>query len=396
MPIRWLMLGVLFLVRLAMGYQFQSVASVSAQLVENLGLSYAQVGTLIGLFLLPGIAIAIPSGALTRAVRDRFLLLAGAVAMIVGAVLMGSSADATSLYAGRLVTGIGGSIFNVILTKMVTEWFIEHELVTALAVMLSAWPVGISLGLVTQGLIADAHGWPWAMYATGVVAFVALVLTATLYRDPPGAARRPDQPLRFGLPRRQLIHVSIVGVAWTLYNMAIIIVVSFLPDVLVSHGYAPNPARSVTSLATWTMLLSLPLGGRLLEASGRITAWITATLALAAIAMLTASQGVAPEALCIAIGVSLGIPAGALMALSAEAVTPANRGPGLGVFFTWYYVGMTLGPAAAGWLRDVTGRADAPIVLGAAASVVVIAAVGALRLLQRIWPIERAQGAMRV
>lgn len=82
---RWTMLLILFLVRLAMGFQFQSVASTSAQLIDAFGLSYAQVGTLIGLFLLPGVFIAIPSGALTRAISDKNLLMLGAVTMTVGA-----------------------------------------------------------------------------------------------------------------------------------------------------------------------------------------------------------------------------------------------------------------------------------------------------------------------
>ena len=180
------MLLVLFLVRLAMGYQFQSVASVSSHLVTELGLTYTQVGTLIGFFLLPGIFIAIPSGALTRAVRDKNLLMIGALAMIIGALIMASAHGTDALYVGRLITGIGGSIFNVILTKMVTDWFIEHEILTALAVMLTAWPIGISVGLITQGGIADAYGWSWVMHATGVLAFAALILTAVLYRDAPG------------------------------------------------------------------------------------------------------------------------------------------------------------------------------------------------------------------
>jgi len=77
--VRWLMLLILFVVRLAMGFQFQSVASTSAQLVETFGLSYAQIGTLIGFFLLPGVFISIPSGALTRTVSDKNLLMAGAL-----------------------------------------------------------------------------------------------------------------------------------------------------------------------------------------------------------------------------------------------------------------------------------------------------------------------------
>ena len=85
MPQRWIMLLVLFLVRLAMDYQFQSVASVSSHLVRDLGFTFLEIGTLIGFFLLPGIFIAIPSGILTRRVTNKNLLMIGAVTMMVGA-----------------------------------------------------------------------------------------------------------------------------------------------------------------------------------------------------------------------------------------------------------------------------------------------------------------------
>jgi predicted MFS family arabinose efflux permease len=390
MPLRWVMLIVLFLVRLAMGYQFQSVASVSTHLVSELGLSYTQVGTLIGFFLLPGIFIAIPSGTLTRAVTDKNLLMIGALTMIVGALVMATADGVDSLYTGRLITGIGGSIFNVILTKMVTDWFIGHEIVTALAVMLTAWPIGISLGLLTQGDIADAHGWPWAMHATGVLAFVALILTATLYREPPGLDGAPDQPLQIGLPLRQFVHISVVGVGWTFYNAALIIFVSFAPDVLAEYGYSPSVARSTTSMAMWAMLISIPFGGRLLEVFGWMTVSIVVTISAAAAAMLAVSQGMAPQVLCAVFGVTFGIPAGVLMALTAQALSADNRGPGLGIFYTWYYVGMTASPALAGWTRDFSGSAAAPLILGAGLLGGVILNVGILRLLQVTWPIETA------
>jgi hypothetical protein len=75
---RWSMLAILFIVRLAMGYQFQSISSVSTQLVDTFGFSYTQVGTLIGLVLLPGVFMALPSGAMTRAATDKTLLMIGA------------------------------------------------------------------------------------------------------------------------------------------------------------------------------------------------------------------------------------------------------------------------------------------------------------------------------
>src|SRR5687768_14016938 len=103
LPERWLMLGVLFLVRLAMGYQFQSVASVSSHLVDDLDFTYVEIGTLIGLFLLPGVFLAIPSGLVTRAVRDRKLLMIGAATMIVGALIMAAAETPRMLYVGRFV-----------------------------------------------------------------------------------------------------------------------------------------------------------------------------------------------------------------------------------------------------------------------------------------------------
>ena len=83
MALRWWMLLVLFLVRIAMGYQFQTIASSSEHLMQAFGLSYAEVGALIGFFLLPGVLFAIPSGLVTRALADKTLLMIGALVMMV-------------------------------------------------------------------------------------------------------------------------------------------------------------------------------------------------------------------------------------------------------------------------------------------------------------------------
>jgi predicted MFS family arabinose efflux permease len=395
MPQRWLMLLVLFLVRLAMGYQFQSVASVSSHLVEELGFTFLEVGTLIGFFLLPGIFIAMPSGILTRRVTNKNLLMIGAVTMMVGAWVMATAETPRELFTGRLITGVGGTIFNVILTKMVTEWFLGKEIVTALAIMLTAWPIGISLGLLTQGVIADSYGWPWAFHATGALALVSFLLTAFLYRDPTVDPEAAEERFRFGVPHRQFIHVTVISFGWALFNASLIILVSFAPDVLVNEGYSPDRARSIVSLAMWATLLSIPLGGRVLEVFGWITVSIIGTLSMASLLMVGIAYGVAPEVLCLAFGLVAGIPAGALVALTSEALTAENRGPGLGIYYTGYYIGMTVGPVLAGWSRDASGSVAAPILLGAAMLVCVVLSVVALRVLQRAWPIRGTPQAVR-
>jgi len=88
---RWLILATLFLVRTAMGFQFQAVASVSSFLVEDLAIDYARLGTLIGLYHLPGIALAFPGGLLGKRFGDKRVVAAGLGLMAFGGLLMCSA-----------------------------------------------------------------------------------------------------------------------------------------------------------------------------------------------------------------------------------------------------------------------------------------------------------------
>ena len=60
----WAALAVLTAARTSLGFQFQSLASVSPVVVADLSLSYADLGALIGLYFLPGVVIALPGGVL--------------------------------------------------------------------------------------------------------------------------------------------------------------------------------------------------------------------------------------------------------------------------------------------------------------------------------------------
>src|SRR5262245_37284583 len=57
---RWIILLVLFLARTAMAYQFQTVGALGPILVDALLIDFVWLGTLIGLYMLPGAALAIP------------------------------------------------------------------------------------------------------------------------------------------------------------------------------------------------------------------------------------------------------------------------------------------------------------------------------------------------
>ena len=63
---RWGILAILFMVRLVMPFQFQSVAAVAPLLTTKFAVNIADIGLLIGLYFTPGIALALPGGAAGR------------------------------------------------------------------------------------------------------------------------------------------------------------------------------------------------------------------------------------------------------------------------------------------------------------------------------------------
>src|SRR5262249_41753904 len=144
---RWLVLAVLFLARTAMAFQFQAVAALSSSVIAEFRIDYARLGWLIGLYLLPGIVIAYPGGLLGRPFWDKRTALLGRALMAAGGRLMAAD-DISTVTAGRLISGVGAVLVNVLLTKMTADWFVGREIGTALALLVGSWPLGIGLALV--------------------------------------------------------------------------------------------------------------------------------------------------------------------------------------------------------------------------------------------------------
>lgn len=374
---RWLMLGVLFLARTAMAIQFQSVAAVSPFLMDGLAIDYAGLGALIGLYMLAGIVVSLPGGLLGARFGDKRVVLVGLFAMTVGGALMGVSENYMLAAAGRLLSGAGAVLFNVLVTKMVADWFAGRESVVSMAILVSSWPLGLGLALVLWGPLAAATSWPAAMMATAVLCALALALMAVLYRAPPrvsavgtlGALWRRFSGRELGL-------TLLAGLVWTLYNVGYIVLVSFAPAFLLARGYSATQSGAIASAATWTLLLTIPLGGWLAQRTGRADLILALCLFGIVLALAAIPYVDAPLILLIVAGLIYGPPAGIIMSLQVQAVRAQNLALGFGIFYTCYYAGMTGLPALAGLARDLTDDPGAPLLFAAAMVLASLAAFG--------------------
>ena len=371
----------LFLVRTTFAFQFQSVASLSPFLRDDLAISHAQVGTLIGLYMLPGVVIALPGGFMAKSVGDKRMASYGLLLMLLGGVVFGLSDSYALAVLGRLISGTGAVLLNLVATKMVIDWFAGREIRFALAVMVSSWPFGIALGLVTQNAMADALSWQSVMFLTGGISAVGLAGILLLVGVRETAARSEVHTPLFSLTRIELLLASLAGLAWAAYNVGFVMFVSFGPDVLTEKGYSDVDAGALVSIGVWATMFSIPIGGYLGEKLGRPQATIMIFASLLTITIGVFPYLALPAVLSMLFGVMIGPPTGPLVALPSDAVSAGNRGPGLGVFYVWYYVAMAVGPAVAGAARNMTGSASTPLLIGAGLFASTVVFVGLFRVL---------------
>jgi MFS family permease len=268
---------------------------------------------------------------------------------------------------------------NILLAKIVSDWFTGKELSTAMAIMLTSWPVGLGLAATTLGGVAAGTSWRTAVMATAAAAGLG-VLLMLLCRDAPGAA---GGPARAALRGRELGLSLSAGFAWGCFNASLVAIVAFGPGLLIARGATLGDAGRVVSLAIWLTMLSVPLGGLLTDRLERPTFLIvTGSLVAAGTMLLIPVLAHAVLAFCL-VGLAIGAPPGGLMALLPKALPPERLATGFGVFYTVFYVMMALTQPAAGLVRDLAGDPAAPIVFAALVMVATVAGLAIFRRLER-------------
>jgi len=361
---RWFALAVLFVIRLTMAFQFQSVAAVAPLLGERFGVGLADIGWLIGLYFAPGVALALPGGAIGRRLGDRPTVIVSLLLMLIGELAMALSPSWPIQIAGRLVSGAGGVMFNVQLTKMVADWFAGHEIATAMAIFVNSWPAGVALSLVLLPLIATAFGVEAVYLAVAALIALALVFFVIAYPSSPKAATAAGDSSWPG--RTTFAALIVAGLIWGLFNVGLATIFSFGPTMLSERGWSVSTAGSAISIVLWLAVISVPLGGYVADRSKQPNLVLVCGCFISALLMAILPRSDAVIPIVIAIGLLGGMPAGPIMSLPARILQPRTRAIGMGIFYTLYYATMMLGPVVAGAVAKSNGQAAAALDVGTA------------------------------
>jgi predicted MFS family arabinose efflux permease len=290
-------------------------------------------------------------------------LLLGAFGCLVTALADGFALAA----AGRLVTGTGLTAASFFFVKATLDWFADHRgLPFAMAILLNSWPLGIGVGLVTQGELTLLLGWRAMLVVTAALPVLATALLLALYRDAPGRAVSSGGGLAAlrALDRREWADMLLLSAVWSIFNLALVLVFGFAPALLAERGVDLATAGALVSLGNWVGMVALALGGVVASRLGHQPLMIALTTAATGLVFVALAAEPAAAWTHVAFGLAAFAAAGAIMAQPARLVRDETRAAGMGVFYTLFYVVMALGPAVAGALKDVFD-ATAPLYLGA-------------------------------
>lgn len=362
---RWAILSVLALARFSMAFAFQSVAALGAFLLAERGVSYAGLGTLVGIFLVTGVAFAIPGARLAERFGDRRVIIAAATLLALGAGALAVASGQGQMVAARLVAGVGGVLINVLVTKMTADWFPRQGNVFAMGVIVGTWPLGLALAMVALPPLAARHGVDAALAVPAAAAALAAVLLVAVYRPAPGAA--PPAAVPAPLSRRDSAITWTAGGIWAFLNLGLILTISFGPDLAAAQGASPEAATARYSLIGWLTVPAMLGLAPLVARSGRTV--LPLALGLSGILLGTfLLWPLGPNlTLLVCLGLAIGLSAPIVMSLPATEIAGPKRARAFGLYFTIYYVAMGLVPPLTGWLRDVTAAAAAPLWVSLAA-----------------------------
>ncbi|MEA2741629.1 MAG: hypothetical protein QOH05_4936, partial [Acetobacteraceae bacterium] len=354
---------------IAFGYQFQTVATLATNLVQRFGLSYAQLGSLIGAYMLLGVFVALPLGLLGRRFGDRVVLGTGLALMTAGSCISAWADLPAWIGGGRTVAGVGAVAMTVLQGKVIADWFTGARFMIGISVSVCGFPIGIGLAQLVLPPVLDGLGSRAAFLTDTVPAGLALVLFLASYREPPHDARVPR---KFSLPSlHECLLLVVAGSIWTVYTAGFSAFLSYLPASLSFRAYGAAAIAVAVTVAAWGNVPGTLAGGSLAARFGGFNIFLIGTLSLV-VGMVGSALTGWPVAWALLLGVGGSIQPGVIMAVGTLSARPQNRAVGMGLFYSIYYLGGTFAPALCGMVADYAARPEGGLLAAAAMSALAI------------------------
>lgn len=251
----------------------QVVFAVLEPMRLELGASDSQAGLLATVFLVAYMIASPIVGSLGDRVPRKHITAASLVVWSLATVASGLAPDYATLFATRVVVGVGEAGFAAVAPTVIADLFRPGERGRRLAYFYLATPMGSALGYLVGGAVGDAYGWRAAFFVAGGPGLVLAVVALLLPEPTRGAMDDEADDATTGSPQpsmREALRRLLASPAWridtaatTLMTFALGGLAAWMPTYLqrahgLSLGQAATGFGAVTVVAG---LIGTLLGG---------------------------------------------------------------------------------------------------------------------------------------
>jgi cyanate permease len=359
-PYRWVMLGLLWLLYFAFGVVVRSMSPLITPILKDLGISYGQMGIVLGSWQMTYIAFAILAGVIMDRWGIRNSILFGTMVMGLSISLRFFANGFAALLIFVALFGIGGPMISIGAPKTISIWFKGRDRGTAVGIYTAGpWIGGMTALAITNSLIMPLTGQSWRLtfvcYGAMTFGFAALwwLLAKEVEAGGASAGFRPHKVL---LDLIKVPNVRIILLSGLLSFAMMHGFTNWLPKILENAGLSPANAGVAAALpfvASIPALLAIP---RLVPQTmrGSIIA-LASLLTAAAIILVTLGHLRILGLFLYGFAGACVFPLLILALIDAPQVGPEYLGSAAGVFFCVAEIGGFWGPFIVGFLVDWTG-----------------------------------------
>lgn len=311
----------------------------------------------ITFFMLPFALFNLFSGTISDVFGRRKLITLGFLIYAIGCFVCVLGPNLESFYFGRAIQGFGYAFVNPVLLAVLGDLTPPHERGKVMGYFGAFTTAGIASGPMIAGFLSP-YDWRWMFVLVAILAIAGLLWIRTacpVVRPDPEAWSKLGDNMRRAVGARGVIALCALGFLTFLCYMGAI---GFLSDHLSLPPLDMNEEMIglLIGMSGIAGMVAAPIGGRLVDAKGRIFTTITGFLIMAAsLLLLTVSNDWTSFALSLLVmGTGTAFIWASLLTMTVEMV-PELKGTVSSVFNSTRFFGYSLSPLLFAPIYDNSG-----------------------------------------
>jgi CP family cyanate transporter-like MFS transporter len=359
---RWLMLALLWLAYFTFGIVSFTLPPLTTPIIEELDITYSQMGTIMGAWPLTYILVATIGGAIIDRWGIRKSMFAGILIIALSESLRYFASGFATMFLFVAMFGLGGPMISIGAPKTISLWFRGKERGTAVGVYLTGAWIGGAIALsMTNSVIMPLIGYSWrnAFACFGLIALAIAILWGIFARDvrpsEAGESTSINKVFRGLISVRNVQLILIAGFVSFAVGHGY---TDWLPKMLEASGLSPVSAgfaATIPILSGIPTVLTIP---RILPPHYRGRAIALLSLVVTAAIWTTSVTSNTPMIIGLVIygmANNCAMPLLVLMLMELPEVGSKYTGSASGMFFCIAEAGGFAGPFIVGAAKDLSG-----------------------------------------